>query len=381
MRRCAPAAAQPRIRCPQGHAVPRLRGGGQVHAPVTCGENRQKPGSAAPGPSGRAVPPSDPGPDSQPRGRSGATLHLPPRCCSPRSASREENGPEPPPPRLPLRRGADTAASRGPGRGAREPDAARSFARRAHKVPALPALPTAGRPRRAAPALRPREEGGRGGGGVKQRPNWGGKRGGRGHRRGESRGRRRKEGGREEGGCGPPTPPPSPHRQESAIRPPRGRSHRRRRRRSRGPARLLSPARTGQHRARRRAPAPQSNRYRSRAPPGRAGRGGVERGDPPASRLRLPAAITHLPAPAAPSSPGAAATGPRRLPGRLRSVGHVTGPSLGRGRGVSTCGVFNGGGGGGAPVGTAPAEAEPRATARPPPPPPLAGGRLTRLFP
>ncbi|XP_074396340.1 uncharacterized protein LOC141728958 [Zonotrichia albicollis] len=263
-------------------------------------------------------PPSEPGRGSQPRGGSGATLHLPPRCCPPRSASREESRPEPPP-RLPLRRGADTAAGRGPGRGARKPDAARSFSRRAHKVPALPALPTAGRPRRAAPALRPREEGGRGGGGVKRRPNWGGKEGGRGHRRGESRGR--------EGGRGPPAPPPSPYRQESAIRPPLGRSHRRRRRRSPGPARLLSPAHTGQRRARRRAAAPQSNRYRSRAPPGRAGRGGAQRSarlpPPPACP---PAAVTHLPAPAAPSSPGAAAAGPRRLPRRLRSAGHVTGP-------------------------------------------------------
>ncbi|XP_041330197.1 collagen alpha-1(I) chain-like [Pyrgilauda ruficollis] len=272
---CAPAAAQPRIRCPQGHAVPRLHGGGQVHAPVTCGEPAKAQERGA-----QPLRPRRPPERARPRlaaPRRERSNAAPAAALLPGlSASREESRPEPPP-RLPPRRGADTAAGRGPGRGARKPDAARSFARRAHKVPALPALPTAGRPRRAAPALRPREEGGRGGGG------------------------------------------------ESAIRPPRGRSHRRRRR-SPGPARLLSPARTGQRRARRRAPAPQSNRYRSRAPPGRAGRGGAERSDPPASRLRPPAAVTHLPAPAAPSSPGAAAAGPRRLPRRLRSAGHVTGP-------------------------------------------------------
>ncbi|XP_053833403.1 translation initiation factor IF-2-like [Vidua macroura] len=377
--RCAPAAAQPRIRCPQGHAVLRLHGGGQVHAPVTCGENRRKPRSAASSPSGRAAPPSEPGDGSQPRGGSGATLHLPPRCCPPRSASCEESRPEPPP-RLPLRRGANAAAGRGPGRGARKPDAARSFARRAHKVPALPALPTAGRPRRAAPALRPREEGGRGGGGgeaATELGREGGREGApaRGEPGEEKEGGR--EGGREEGGRGPPAPPPSPHRQESAIRPPRGRSHRRRRR-SPGPARLLSPARTGQRRARRRAPAPQSNRYRSRAPPGRAGRGGAQRS------ARLP------PPPARRGHSLARARRPlfSRRRGRRSSPPAECGPRDGAplsaeegGGGVSTCGVFNGGGGGGAPVGTAPAEAEPRAAARPPPPPPLAGGRLTRLFP
>lgn len=198
----APAAAQPRIHCPQGHAVPRLHGGGQVHAPVTWGKNWRKPRSAAPGP---PAPRASPATARSPAAGAERPLHLPPSCCLSRSASREQSRPEPPP-RLPLRPGADTAAGRGPGRGARKPDAARSFARRAHKVPALPALPTAGRPRRAAPALRPREEGGRGGGGVKRRPNWGGKEGGRGHRRGESRGRRRKEGGREGGADRPPRP-------------------------------------------------------------------------------------------------------------------------------------------------------------------------------
>ncbi|XP_051626039.1 serine/arginine repetitive matrix protein 1-like [Manacus candei] len=254
-------------------------------------------------------PPGEPGP--QPRGGSGAALHLPPRCRPPRPASRELSRPEPPPPppRLPRRRGADQQPARGRDEApVNLPPFARSLAER--------------------------------------------KEGRRGHRRGESRGRgRRRRRRRKEGGRGPPAPPPSPHRQESAICPPRGRS--RRRGRSPATARLLSPARTGQCRARRRAPAPQSTRYRSRAPPGRAGRGGAGRSaairPPPASaRGGHSLARAHRPLPsrrrarrfAAPPSPPA-----ERRP-------RDRGPSPGRGRGVPACSVFNGGGGGGAPFTT-----------------------------
>lgn len=320
-RRCAPAAAQPRICCPQGHAVPRLHGGGQVHARVTCGENRRKPRSSAPSPSGRAAPRSEPGAAGSPA--AGAEQ----RCTCRHAAAR--------PGRPAGRRGAPSrrrsaylcavGPTQLPARGQDEAPVnltppARSLARSPSAQGPRAPRPAHGRtapPRRPHPAAARggRERGRR----VKRRPNWGGKEGGRGHRRGESRGRRRKEGGR-----GARTARPAPVASPAGI--------------SDSPYwRALPPPPLPPLPGVRPPPFPRKHRAAPRTPPspcaaeqplqepGATGQGGAGRGGAPRSaRLPPPPARRghSLARAAAPSSPGAAAAGPRRL----RSAAHVTGP-------------------------------------------------------
>lgn len=259
-------------------------------------------------------PPASHGHGPHPRGGSGPTLHLPP----PSPADREEICTEPPPPPfLPWRPRSRPRRRLAGGRDEAPVNLPPPPARRAHKVPALPALPTAGRPRRAAPALRPRgEEGGRG----RERGRGGGEAatelGREGGREGApARGEREEEEG-EGGGREPPAPPPSPHRQEPTIRPPRCR---RRRRRSPGPARFLLPPAPAPGSAERaaEAPAPQSQPLQE---PGRhrAGRGGAQRS------ARLLPSLLRGHSLVRSRRPPPAAAGPRRLPHRLRSAGHVT---------------------------------------------------------
>ncbi|XP_064512972.1 basic proline-rich protein-like [Pseudopipra pipra] len=188
-------------------------------------------------------PPGEPGP--QPRGGSGAALHLPPRCRPPRPASRELSRPEPPPPppRLPRRRGADQQPARGRDEApVNLPPFARSLAERTRnrRFALLAGAPAAAAAPRRPPA------------------------------------------------CFPPHAPGSAERAAEPLR--------------------------------RRAPATGAGRHR--AGQGGAGRGGARR----SARLPPPpAAVTHLPAPTAPSPPGAVPAGSRRPPHRPRSAGHVTG--------------------------------------------------------
>lgn len=204
---CTPAEPQPRIRCPQGHAAPWLNGGGQVRAPVTCGKNRRKPGSGAPSPASRFA--AAAAPLLQPR-RPLPLRASPAMARNPAVGAKRSNAAPAAAPLLapvgrrsaPSRRrraylgvaGPTSPPSRRPGRGAREPAAARSPKRT--RSPRSPLYP-----RPVGPAAPPppcgrggREEGGRERGRGKSGDRIG--EGRRGHRRGERRGRRRKEGGR-----------------------------------------------------------------------------------------------------------------------------------------------------------------------------------------
>lgn len=283
-RPCGAAPARPRIRCPQGHAAPR--------APVTSrGAQREARGAPAPRRPAAPAPPSRaPAPAGAPlrtERRSGAVPNGadPRRPSSHRPPAALTSGPPPPPV------------------GTRRPRSCPCPCRRP---------PSARSPRRAAPALQPREGGSREGKGRGRGTELGKEGGaGRGHRRG---GRREgdEEEAEEEGGSGRPAG-------RSRTHPPaalRGR-------------RPLRAARTGQRRARRGARAPHSDRYRSREGRSGAGRGGAEPSAPPAhSPPARPPAAAHPPLPAP--------TAPRRPPVTWRC------PSRGRPRGVPTCGALGG---------------------------------------
>ncbi|XP_036257062.1 collagen alpha-1(I) chain-like [Molothrus ater] len=273
VRRCAPAAAQPRIRCPQGHAVPRLHGGGQVHAPVTCGENRRKPRSAAPGPPARRASPAtarSPAAGAERRCTCRHAVARPGRPAGSRAAPSRRRaylcavGPTQPPVG-----GQDEAP-------VNLTPPARSLAERTRSPRSPPC------PRPAGPAAPPPPCG-------------------RARRAGEGAGGNQRFALLSDAPTvaaaaprGPPAsfPPHTPGSAERAAEP-----------------------------LRRRATATGAGRHR-------AGRGGAGRSAairPPPASARPPARRGHSLA-RAPSSPGAAAAGPRRLPRRLRSAGHVTGP-------------------------------------------------------